>query len=29
MWRKTRRPHQNGCFGVDANRNFDIHHTGE
>lgn len=29
MWRKTRRPHQNSCFGVDANRNFDFHHAGE
>jgi hypothetical protein len=24
MWRKTRRPVANNCFGVDGNRNFDI-----
>lgn len=31
MWRKTRsrRPQQNSCFGVDANRNLDFHHAGD
>jgi murein tripeptide amidase MpaA len=30
MWRKTRRPLGNGCFGVDGNRNFDAEwHLGE
>lgn len=29
MWRKTRKPQQNSCIGVDANRNFDFHHAGE
>ncbi|XP_015606541.1 zinc carboxypeptidase [Cephus cinctus] len=25
MWRKTRRPYANGCFGADPNRNWDYH----
>ena len=24
MWRKTRRPADNNCYGIDGNRNFDI-----
>ncbi|KAJ8311404.1 hypothetical protein KUTeg_010759 [Tegillarca granosa] len=24
LWRKTRSPQADGCFGVDPNRNFDI-----
>ncbi|XP_055294946.1 zinc carboxypeptidase-like [Sitodiplosis mosellana] len=27
MWRKTRKPQRNSCFGVDANRNFAFHHA--
>lgn len=29
MWRKTRRPQNNSCIGVDANRNFGFHHAGK
>ena len=25
LWRKTRKPNGNGCFGTDANRNFGFH----
>lgn len=27
MWRKTRRPLRNSCFGVDGNRNFAFRHA--
>ena len=29
MWRKTRSPGGSGCYGADANRNFDFHWLGK
>lgn len=29
MWRKTRKPQRNSCFGADANRNFPFYHAGK